>query len=112
MQKKNIIKIAIITVLILLVPLVAMQFSDQVQWGAWDFIFMGALLFLTGLAYVHFVQKGSTKAHRFSIGILVLSAFIFIWVNLSVNVPLLWDGLFILLWGGAILLLRRAILSR
>src|SRR5690606_25199214 len=49
MSHKNIIRIAIVTACILLVPLMAMQFTDQVNWNSIDFIIMGALIFGTGL---------------------------------------------------------------
>jgi hypothetical protein len=43
------VRIALATALILLLPLVAMQFTDGVDWGVADFVFAGALLGGTGL---------------------------------------------------------------
>jgi hypothetical protein len=42
-------RVALATALILLLPLVAMQFTDEVDWGLADFAFAGALLGGTGL---------------------------------------------------------------
>jgi hypothetical protein len=42
-------RVALATALILLVPLVAMQFTDEVDWGVADFAVAGALLGGTGL---------------------------------------------------------------
>ena len=43
------VRIALATGLILLLPLVAMQFTDEVDWGVFDFVFAGLLLGGTGL---------------------------------------------------------------
>jgi hypothetical protein len=43
------VRVALATALILLLPLVAMQFTDEVDWGVADFAFAGALLGGTGL---------------------------------------------------------------
>jgi hypothetical protein len=43
------VRVAVATALILLVPLVAMQVTDEVDWGVADFVFAGALLGGTGL---------------------------------------------------------------
>ena len=42
-------RVAVVTTVILLLPLVAMQFTDEVNWGVFDFVFAGALLGGTGL---------------------------------------------------------------
>jgi hypothetical protein len=42
-------RIALATALILLVPLVAMQLTDEVDWGVFDFVSAGALLGGSGL---------------------------------------------------------------
>src|SRR3982751_4077064 len=42
---------AAVVALILLLPLLAMQFTDEVRWGVADFVIAGALLFGAGLTY-------------------------------------------------------------
>jgi hypothetical protein len=43
------VRVALATAFILLLPLVAMQITDEVDWGLADFVFAGALLAGTGL---------------------------------------------------------------
>jgi hypothetical protein len=43
------VRVALATAFILLLPLVAMQITDEVDWGVADFVFAGALLGGTGL---------------------------------------------------------------
>jgi hypothetical protein len=45
------VRIALATAFILLLPLVAMQITDEVDWGVADFVFAGALLGGTGLLF-------------------------------------------------------------
>ncbi len=82
MKTKNIIRLAIGTILLLLIPLLAMQFTDEVRWGLFDFIFMGILLFGSGLAYEFIVtRQGSTVAYRAATFIAVGTALALVWIN-------------------------------
>jgi len=49
-QRRRLTGIVLTVALLLLVPLVAMQFTDEVKWGPFDFIVMGALLLGTVLS--------------------------------------------------------------
>ena len=49
MHKKRLILLALATVLILLLPLITMQFTDEVIWNLADFIVAGILIFGFGL---------------------------------------------------------------
>ena len=77
--------VALATVLILLVPLVAMQFTDEVNWGAADFIIMGALLFCTGLAYVLITRYAPNFVYRAAVASAIGTTFLMIWANLAVG---------------------------
>ena len=48
---------AVVVALILLIPLVAMQFTSEVNWTLSDFVFAGVLLFGTGLTYELVARK-------------------------------------------------------
>lgn len=85
MKNKNIIRITLVTALILTVPLVAMQFTNEVNWGVFDFIVAGILIFSTGLAYELIVRKGGSTAYRVAAGITIGTTFLLIWANLAVG---------------------------
>ena len=86
MQNKNVVRIALSTAFILLLPLVAMQFTEEVNWDLFDFAFMGALLFGTGLAYELVARKGGTAAYRAAVGVALATAFLLVWVNGAVGI--------------------------
>ena len=49
MQNKRLIGIVVAVATLLLIPLIAMQFTDEVDWKPFDFVVMGILLLSTGL---------------------------------------------------------------
>jgi hypothetical protein len=85
MQNKNIIRIALATAFILLLPLLAMQITDEVVWDLADFAVAGALLFGTGLMYELVASKGGSVAYRFAVGVALAAALLLVWMNLAVG---------------------------
>ncbi|MEP0873128.1 hypothetical protein NDA01_25535 [Trichocoleus desertorum AS-A10] len=85
-QNKNIIYLALGTAFILLMPLIAMLFTNQVVWDLTDFIVAGTLIFGTGLAYELVARKGGTMAYRVAVGIALAAAFLLVWMNLAVGI--------------------------
>ena len=77
---------AAVVALILLIPLIAMQFSDEWNWDLFDFVFAGALLFGAGLTYELVAKKGGTTAYRAAVGVAVAIALILVWVNAAVGI--------------------------
>jgi len=79
-------RIALVTGIILLLPLLAMQFTDEVVWDLSDFIVMGGLLLGVGLAY-EFVARRSEKAvYQTAVGVGLAGAFLLFWVNGAVGI--------------------------
>lgn len=85
MQKKNILRIALATAVLLQVPLVAMLFTDEVAWDVKDFIFAGVLLFGTGLTYELVTRKMARNTHRIAVGVALGAALLLVWANAAVG---------------------------
>jgi hypothetical protein len=47
--RRSVLRVALVTALVLLVPLIGMLVSDGTDWGVFDFVFAGALVAGTGL---------------------------------------------------------------
>ncbi len=76
-----------VVALILLVPLVAMQFNAEVNWDPFDFAILGGLLFGCGLAYELVArQAGNILAYRAGVGVALAAAFLLVWVNGAVGI--------------------------
>ena len=78
--------VALATAFILLVPLLAMQFTDEVAWGVFDFAVAGALLGGTGLIHQLAARKAGNIAYRAAVGVALAAAFILVWLILAVGV--------------------------
>jgi hypothetical protein len=82
----GIVRIALVTLVILLISAVAMLFTDEVAWGLGDFIAAGVLLFGTGLMYELSVKMTQSHKYRTGIGILLLAALLLVWAELAVGI--------------------------
>lgn len=82
---QSVLWVASITLLILSVPLVAMLFTDEVNWSFPDFIIMGVLIFSTGLSYVLLTRSSSNIIYRVAFAMTIGSTFLLVWVNLAVG---------------------------
>lgn len=83
---KSLLFVAAVTGAILMVPLVAMQFTSEVAWTGSDFLVAGVLLALTGLALVAALRALRTaRSRRIAAGAVGL-AFLYCWAELAVGV--------------------------
>jgi hypothetical protein len=78
-------RVALATVAILLIPLVAMQFTHEVNWTASDFLVMGVLLFGAGLTYVLIARMGNNATYRMAAAVGVAAGLLLVWANLAVG---------------------------
>jgi len=85
-QNRNVIAIVLGTALILLVPLTAMLFTDEVAWSPIDFACAGVIIAGTGIAFELAVRKMRNIAYRAAGGVSVGTAFILVWGNAAVGV--------------------------
>ena len=72
--------------LLFLLPLFAMQVTDQVVWDVVDFVIFGALLVGVGVAYELAVRKTGNTAYRWAVGVALAAAFLLFWVNGAVGI--------------------------
>ncbi|WP_299217610.1 hypothetical protein [uncultured Dokdonia sp.] len=85
-KTKRIHIIFFITGIILLIPLIAMQFTNQVTWNVMDFIIAGVLLLSTGLLINYIQKKLIRNTYRTLIIIGVIILLLFVWVELAVGI--------------------------
>lgn len=71
---------------LLLLPLVAMQFTDEVHWTPGDFLVMGVLLGLVGAAYEVALRVARSNLYMVASGVAAGTAFITTWINLAVGI--------------------------
>jgi uncharacterized membrane protein YgdD (TMEM256/DUF423 family) len=79
-------RILIGTTAILLVPLVAMRFTREVNWGLLDFAVAAVLLAGTGSLYVLLTHKLRTAPQRRLVGGGLLLTLLLLWAELAVGV--------------------------
>lgn len=82
----RIIAILLCIVLLLLIPLIAMQFTSDVVWSTFDFISAAILLLSAGLSIELILRKIKTTKFRI-MAFVVLVLFLFlIWAELAVGI--------------------------
>jgi len=85
-QNKRLTVIMLSVVLLLLVPLIAMQVTNEVNWSLPDFVVMGILLFGTGLMYELVMRKVKRTSYRLALVGTILIVFLLIWAELAVGI--------------------------
>ena len=86
-MKNKRLKIILTTAGILLsIPFIAMQFTNEVNWTPGDFIIMGVLLFGTGLLCEFVMRKVKNTNKRIMICAALLFVFLLIWAELAVGI--------------------------
>ena len=86
MKNKRLVIIFTIILLVLMIPFIAMQFTDEVNWGVADFIVMGILLAIVGLGIEIVMRKIKTKDNRILLVGAIVLAFLLIWAELAVGI--------------------------
>jgi len=69
----------------LLLPLLAMQVTSQVNWTPVDFLVMALLLFGGGSLFIYAARKVSAK-RRFVFGLMVAVTMMYVWAELAVGI--------------------------
>lgn len=85
-QNKRLIGIVLAVAFILLLPLIAMQFTDEVVWDLFDFVVAGVLLLGTGLLCEFTMRKTKNRVNRIAILAVILVVLFLIWAELAVGI--------------------------
>jgi hypothetical protein len=86
MKTKRFIGILLIVTILLLIPLIAMQFTDEVNWTLTDFIAAGVLLLGTVVMCEFIMRKVTKTKHRIVLYAIILIVLVLIWIELAVGI--------------------------
>ena len=86
MQNKRLIAIVGIVILLLLIPLIAMQFTDEVSWTLFDFVIASILLLCTGILCEFVLRKIKKTKLKIIICLAILALLFLIWAELAVGI--------------------------
>jgi len=86
MENKRLIVILLAATVLLLIPLMAMLFTNEVNWTGFDFLVAGTLLYSTGLLCEFVLRKVQKTEYRIVLcGILLVMLFLS-WAELAVGI--------------------------
>jgi hypothetical protein len=85
MDNKSILRMALMTACILLVPLLGNLFMGW-NWPPFAFAFWGTLLFAAGLTYEFIGRKAGTIAYRVAVGIACITGFALVFINAAAGI--------------------------
>lgn len=76
----------VVIAIVLLIPLIAMQFTEEVAWDTFDFVAAGVMLGGAALTYELASRKAASVAYRGGVGVGVAAAFLLVWVTGAVGI--------------------------
>lgn len=83
---RSAVRVACAAALILLLPLLAMQVTDEVVWSPADFAGAGALLVGAGLMFELAARRAGNIAYRSAVGVALAAALLLVWLVGAVGV--------------------------
>jgi len=86
MKNKTLLSIIFTVAFLLLIPLIAMRFTEEVHWTLSDFMVAGALLLGTGLLLDLILRKVKSIKYRIAISVTLLIALLLVWAELAVGI--------------------------
>ena len=86
MKNKRLIGILVTVAVLLCIPLVAMQFTNEVNWTLSDFVIAGGLLLGTGLLIETVARNIKDKKIRIGITVVILIVLVLVWAELAVGI--------------------------
>ena len=85
-KNKRLTGIILAVFILLSIPLIAMQFTNEVDWDSRDFFIMGILLLGTGLLCELVIRNIKKLEYRILACGVVLLAFFLVWAELAVGI--------------------------
>ncbi|MEP6260036.1 MAG: hypothetical protein ABJ092_00550 [Gillisia sp.] len=85
-RNKRIFGILLAVPLLLLVPLIAMQFTSDVKWTGFDFAVAGVLLLGSGLVAELVMRNVRNKNYQGGLVVIILTALFLVWAELAVGI--------------------------
>lgn len=86
MKNKRVAFIVFATAIVLLIPLIAMQFTPEVNWNLADFFIAGTLLLGTGFLCELVLKKRAKPKYRIPICVAILLLLLLVWSELAVGI--------------------------
>lgn len=85
-DRKRFIRIFLVIAVFLSIPLIAMQFTEEVSWEAGDFLVMGLLL--AGALFIGdmVIRRNKKRQYRVLLYLVILVIFLLIWAELAVGI--------------------------
>lgn len=110
---RSILILAAFTAGVLLIPLIAMQFTTEVNWTFSDFLIAGTGISAAGLCYLFLRERAPNYSYRLASGFAIFSGLLLLWVNGAVGLIGSENNPFNM-WYGAVLLtgIAGALMSR
>lgn len=87
----KILKIILSATALLLIPLVAMQFTDELNWTVSDFAVIWTLLVGIGYGLTMLLDRAKNTTSRV-IGLVIIVALLWIWAELAVGIFTNWGS--------------------
>ena len=86
MKNKRFMGILLTIALLLCIPLIAMQFTNEVVWTLSDFIIAGILLLGTGIVIEVVARNVKSRNARFGMIIGILFLLLLVWAEMAVGI--------------------------
>jgi hypothetical protein len=87
MKTKDFLIVALFPLAVLLLPLVAMQFTHEVNWTLSDFVVMWVVLTIPTLLFrILVTRKWASLSYRLGAALALVTGFLITWVNLAVQI--------------------------
>ncbi len=85
-QNARLTGIVLTVVILLLIPFIAMQFTEEVNWTLTDFVVAGILLLGTGLLCEVVMRMVKNIRYRIIIIAIILATLFLVWAELAVGI--------------------------